>query len=892
MEHLQTFSAVAMGLLIYLSLFITTAVAVSIDACPGYSASNVEETTNGLTADLTLLGEPCNVYGIDAPELKLVVEYQTDKRLHVKIYDAGEKVYQIPESIIPRPSKSGKKIEQSDLVFDLKAEPFSFTVSRRDSKEVLFDTSAEKLIFESQYVRLRTNLPKDPNIYGLGEHSDSFRLPTNSSYRRTMWNREAIVIPQNTNLYGSHPMYLEHRKSGSHGVLLMNSNGMDIDLNITPEGDHYLEYNTIGGILDFYFFAGPTPTEVSKQHAEAIGLAAMMPYWSLGFHQAKYGYWDVNVLAEVVANYSTANIPLEVLWSDIDYMDMRKDFTTDPERFPMSKMRELVDTLHNRQQQLVMMLDPGISTNSSYESFQRGQEAGAFLKAADGSNYRGVQWAGEVVWPDYHSKEGHDWWVDEMERFFDPETGLDIDGVWNDMNEASNFCPNVDCDPAKHAKDTNTPPQPPENHRPRPNTGRPIPGFPDSFQPNSTLAKRQDASSEWEKALAHRDLFNPPYSIQNAMGRLSDRTIYTNISNHDGTAQYDTHNLYGLTMVKATYDGMIKRKPGKRPFVLTRSTFLHSSAWSAHWFGDNRSSWAHYRISIAQMLGFTAVHNYPMVGSDVCGFNGRAEENMCSRWVLLGAFMPFFRNHADVASTNQEFYLWESVTKVAQKAIDARYRLLDYIYTALHHASSTGVPSVNPLFFIYTSDSNTFGIDTQFFLGDSLLVSPVVEDDSQSVTFYLPDDLFYDFWTHKPIRGQGEHVTVDNVGFDEIPVYIRGGSIVPLRNESANTTAELRKKNFNLVVAQDENGYAEGSLYLDDGESIEGKSSEIKFVLEDNILTANGTFGYRSSLEVESITILSEKGSGTISLKESLDRPFEVQTKIERRIVDQQGSLP
>ncbi|KAJ4221503.1 hypothetical protein NW759_006752 [Fusarium solani] len=870
----------------------TTVVAASIDACPGYSASNVEEATNGLTADLALRGEPCNVYGVDAPELKLVVEYQTDKRLHVKIYDAGEKVYQIPESIIPRPSKSSRKIEKSDLVFDLKEEPFSFTVSRRDSKEVLFDTSAEKLIFESQYVRLRTNLPKDPNIYGLGEHSDSFRLPTNSSYRRTLWNREAIVIPQNTNLYGSHPMYLEHRKSGSHGVLLMNSNGMDIDLNVTPEGDHFLEYNTIGGILDFYFFAGPTPTEVSKQHAEAIGLAAMMPYWSLGFHQAKYGYWDVNVLAEVVANYSTANIPLEVLWSDIDYMDMRKDFTTDPERFPMSKMRELVDTLHNRQQQLVMMLDPGISTNNSYESFQRGQEADAFLKAADGSNYRGVQWAGEVVWPDYHSKEGHDWWVDEMERFFDPETGLDIDGVWNDMNEASNFCPNVDCDPAKHAKDTNTPPQPPENHRPRPNTGRPIPGFPDSFQPNSTLAKRQDTSSEWEKALAHRDLFNPLYSIQNAMGRLSDRTIYTNISNHDGTAQYDTHNLYGLTMVKATYDGMIKRKPGKRPFVLTRSTFLHSSAWSAHWFGDNRSSWAHYRISIAQMLGFTAVHNYPMVGSDICGFNGRAEENMCSRWVLLGAFMPFFRNHADVASANQEFYLWESVTKVAQKAIDARYRLLDYIYTALHHASSAGVPSANPLFFIYPSDDNTFSIDTQFFLGDSLLVSPVVEDDSQSVTFYLPDDLFYDFWTQKPIRGQGEYVTVDNVGFDEIPVYIRGGSIVPLRNESANTTAELRKKNFNLLIAQDGNGYAEGSLYLDDGESIEGKSSEIKFVWEDNILTTNGTFGYRSSLEVESITILSEKGSGTISLKESLDRPFEVQTKIERRIVDQQGSLP
>lgn len=77
MERLQAFSAVAMRLIIYLSLLITTVVAASIDACPGYSASNVKETTDGLTADLTLLGDPCNVYGVDAPELKLVVEYQT-----------------------------------------------------------------------------------------------------------------------------------------------------------------------------------------------------------------------------------------------------------------------------------------------------------------------------------------------------------------------------------------------------------------------------------------------------------------------------------------------------------------------------------------------------------------------------------------------------------------------------------------------------------------------------------------------------------------------------------------------------------------------------------------------------------------------------------------------
>lgn len=134
-------------------------------------------------------------------------------------------------------------------------------------------------------------------------------------------------------------MYLDHRgASGSHGVFLLNSNGMDINIDQTDSGDQFLEYNIIGGVLDFSFLAGPSPSEVSRQYAEVVGLPAMMSYWTFGFHQCKYGYWDVNYAAEVVANYSTANIPLETLWSDIDYMDLRQVFTTDPERFPLHKM--------------------------------------------------------------------------------------------------------------------------------------------------------------------------------------------------------------------------------------------------------------------------------------------------------------------------------------------------------------------------------------------------------------------------------------------------------------------------------------------------------------------------------------------------------------------------
>ncbi|KAI0118233.1 glycosyl hydrolases family 31-domain-containing protein, partial [Nemania sp. FL0031] len=837
------------------------ALAASIDDCPGYTASNVVESDGKLTADLSLAGTACDIYGTDLTELKLLVEYQTNSRLHVKIYDAGLQVYQIQESVLPRPPTQGVLASDATIHFELTEDPFSFSILRTDSDEVLFNTNGTKLVFESQYVYLRTQLPKDPNLYGLGEHSDSFRLST-SNYKRTFWNAESPFIPRNSNLYGSHPNYLEHRgESGSHGVALLNANGMDININTTDSGDQYLEYNILGGVLDFYFLAGPSPSDVSAQYAEVVGLPAMMPYWTFGFQQCKYGWPDVEFEAGVVANYSAANIPLEVLWADIDYMDKRQIFTSDPEKYPLDKMRELVDDLHQRGQKYVMMLDPGVHKLDNYTPYARGMEVDAFIKAADGSPYRGEQWAGEVVWPDWFGSNTQDWWTTEILEFFDPETGLDIDGAWNDMNEVSNFCADINCDPSQKVANRNSLTE----------------QILDS-QKSRKLSTTQQGQEGDMKGLPDRDLFNPAYRINNHQGDLSIRTLYTNNTNADGTVQYDTHNIHGLMMITATRNALLSRRPTSRPFVLTRSTFSGAGAKAAHWFGDNASTWADYRATIAQMLAFAAVHALPMVGSDVCGFNGEAEEYMCARWALLGAFQPFYRNHADISAPNQEFYRWDLVTTAARKAVDARYRLLDYIYTAMYRAASTGQPIVSPLFFLYPGDERTFGVDLQWFYGDALLVSPVTDDNATAVTFYLPDDVFYDFWSLEPIQGAGDTVTVDDVAFTDIPVHIRGGTVLPLRSASGNTTALVRQNNFTLVVAPGRDGKASGSLYLDDGDSVDVESnySDINFIWDGKILKANGTFGYKTDVVVESVKVLGGEEPVTKEGKWSLNEAFEV----------------
>ncbi|THV67466.1 alpha-glucosidase [Aureobasidium pullulans] len=860
-----------------------------IGSCPGYKATNVQQTSQGLTAQLSLNGPACNTYGQDIDNLKLEIIHETGDRLHIKIYDAEENVYQVPESVLPRPVAQGNVTSAStQLVFNVVEDPFSFAVSRRSGGQALFNTSGSDLVFQSQYLRLRTQLPENPHLYGLGEHADPFQLNT-TNYTRTLWSRDAYSIPSDSNLYGNHPVYFDHRGAdGTHGVFLLNSNGMDIKINSTAETGQYLEYNTIGGIIDLYFVAGPSPVEVAKQYAEVVGLPAEMPYWGFGFHQCRYGYRDVYEVAAVVANYSASGIPLEVMWTDIDYMSSRHVFTLDPERFPLAKVRELVSTLHARQQSYIVMVDPAVAYYN-YSAFNNGVEAGAFLKRSNGSIYQGVVWPGVTAFPDWFASGTQEYWDNEFTTFFDADTGVDIDALWIDMNEASNFCPWPCSDPAGYAALNGFPPTPPEV---RANAGYAIPGFPADFQPGSSgrKFKRQSNSTGTHLGLPGRNLINPPYSIANDAGSLSNKTLDTDLYHENGLAMYDTHNLYGLMMSTASRHAMLARRPTRRPMIITRSTFAGAGATLGHWLGDNISSWDKYRVSIAQMLEFAALFQMPMVGSDVCGFGGNSWPELCARWATLGAFYPFYRNHAELGTANQEFYRWELTTAAAKKAIDTRYRLLDYLYTAFHEQTQTGKPLLQPLFFAYPEDANTFPIEHQFLYGESILVSPVVDDNSTSVTFYLPNEIFYDYFTYEPVRGSGSWVTRDNVDFTDITAHIRGGSILPLRQNSANTTTELRKQDFVLIIAPDLEGKAEGTLYLDEGDAIEQpQTSSITFSYANGTFSMGGTFGYPTDANIVSLTVLGQSGNATTAARK---RDSSVVFDVKRKLMTKTLGVP
>ncbi|KAJ2905550.1 hypothetical protein MKZ38_005194 [Zalerion maritima] len=857
------------------------------DACPGYKVTDVTTSPVGLTASLELAGEACDVYGDDIHNLTLKVTYESENRLRVVIEDAEEMAYQIPESVLPQ-SPTEDCVSNSALEFKFEHEPFSFTVSRAETDEVIFDSSAAGLIFESMYLRLRTHLPKNPNLYGLPEHSDSLRFET-EDYIRTLWNRDAYGTGDKQNLYSSHPIYFEHRLSGTHGVFQRSTVGMDVMINQTADGEQYLEYNILGGVFDLTFYAGPGPADVSRQYAETIGLPVMFPYWAFGFNQCRYGYRDAFAVAEMISNYSNAGIPLETAWIDIDYMDYRKVFTNDPDRFPTEMLREIVDHLHANNQQFTVMVDPAIAyqNNSAYD---HGKDLDVFLKNPDGSYFKGVVWPGVTVFPDWFHPEIQSFWDSEMLAFFDPETGVDIDQCWIDMSDPSSFGCEFGCDAFEVVAESDSfPPDPP----PVRNPPRPLPGWSCAFQPNGTNCKTKgelystaevlvgvaaprgegyggsdtDSSDSGKHlGLPGRDLLYPEYSIHNAWayqpdwndeeGGLSNYTVPTNVIHANGIAELDLHNTFGHMMTVVMRKSLLKRRPTRRPSIIGRSTFSSTGSHGGKWTGDNFSSWWHYVLNIRSILNFAITQN-PFVGADVCGFGGNTTEQLCARWAMLGAFQPFYRNHNGDTSISQEFYLWDSVTEAAKKAIDIRYRLMDYMYTSLWKQTEDGTPTLNPMWFLYPQDNETFALETQFFYGEALLVAPVMEENATHAEVYFPEDVFYDWYTGEKRVGEGKKVNITDQGLTDIPLFVKGGNILPLRVRSAMTTTDLRRENFELLVAVGMDGTAEGMLYMDDGDSlVQETTTEVRFKYENGTLSSEGSYDYQAGLKITKVTFL------------------------------------
>ena len=288
--------------------------------------------------------------------------------------------------------------------------------------------------------------------------------------------------------------------------------------------------------------------------------------------------------------------------------------------------------------------------------------------------------------------------------------------------------------------------------------------------------------------------------------------------------------LFGHQILLATYNALVNVFPGLRPFIIGRSTFPGSGTVAGHWGGDNSADWYYMFFSIPQALSFS-LFGIPMFGVDTCGFNGNTDEELCNRWMQLSAFFPFYRNHNTLAAISQEAYVWASVIDATKAAQVIRFQLLPYMYTLFYLAHTTGSTVMRALAWEFPNDPTLAAADRQFFLGPSILVTPVLDQGATSVNGVFPglmtgEDCYYDWYSQAPVPKPSTANSSIDAPLGHIPVFIRGGSVLPTQ-QPAMTTRDARTTPWSVLVALGVDGSANGTLYLDDGVSVTPNATKI-----------------------------------------------------------------
>ncbi|MDX6692502.1 MAG: alpha-glucosidase [Blastocatellia bacterium] len=622
-------------------------------------------------------------------------------------------------------------------------------VINSDERPMMFDP-------KSGTIAAAKKLGFDEHFYGLGEKAA--RLDKRREQFQ-MWNTDIPGYKEGTDpVYQSIPFYMGWERGAAYGIFFDNSYRTYFDFGKSSQA--YSAFSSEGGEMNYYFFQGPSIKKILGRYTELTGRMPLPPLWALGNQQSRWSYYPQAMAEEVVNEYRRRDLPLDVLHLDIDYMQAYRVFTFNTERFPDPKA--FTDKLRQQGVKVITIVDPGVkyqppapvaskpnavataatahpelaAQDKSYYVFNQGMEKNYFLKRKSGDLYIPKVWPGESVFVDYTLADARRWWGD-LHRAY---TDNGIAGIWNDMNEPSDF---VD------------------------QTGK-----------------------------AQMDVVN--------------------YDEGENSTHAKNRNVFALLMARATYEGLERLQPDKRPYIITRAAYAGIQRYSTMWTGDTNSTWDALALSVPmfQTLGLSGE---TFVGADIGGFIGRGSGELLTRAYQVGFLTPFCRNHKVIDGYDQEPWRFGKYYEdIIRKYLKLRYRLLPFLYTTLEEAHRTGVPLFRPLLLNYQQDYNTLNIDDEFMVGTDLLVAPVLKPDVTSRMVYLPEGVWQDYWTGK--RYSGSQMIRVEAPLETVPMFVRGGSIIPLGPEM-NYTGEKPTDPIAFDIYADDKGEASSALYEDDGTS-------------------------------------------------------------------------
>ncbi len=588
------------------------------------------------------------------------------------------------------------KEDESEIVLSLglfnaiiRKKPVRIRFETKDGQIISEDDPAFGISWLGHEVANYKSLQDAERFIGLGEKTGNLDR-RGSAY--VNWNTDHFAYPSDADpLYLSTPFYIGLHHQLAYGIFFDNSHRSTF--NFGASNDRFSYFSAIEGPMDYYFiFTGNLPGIV-HEYSKLTGFMPLPPKWALGYQQCRYSYYpDIEVL-NIAHTFREKNIPCDIIYLDIHYMDQYKVFTFDTDQFPdpaamTAKLKEM--GFH-----LTIIIDPGIKIEKGYSYYDEGKKQGVFIKYPDGNDYAASVWPGNCHFPDFTKPDTRKWWANNFKTY----TSKGIDGFWNDMNEPANW-------------------------------GQQMP-----------------------------DLIEFDFD-------------------GDGATHRKARNVYGLNMARSTQEGALQNLDNQRPFILTRSGYSGIQRFAAVWTGDNISSDDSMMagVRLVNSLGLTGI---AFAGSDVGGFSGNATPELFARWMAIGAFTPFFRGHSMVNTNSAEPWAFgEEVEEISRNYIRLRYKLMPYLYSLFHEAAQKGTPVSRSLVWYFPFDDEIYNTayQNQFLFGPFMLIVPV-ESTRQITSLYLPEGIWYDFYTDQQFNGKMSiHADCPK---EKLPVFVKAGAIIP-----------------------------------------------------------------------------------------------------------------
>lgn len=583
-------------------------------------------------------------------------------------------------------------------------------------------------------------------VYGLGE------APRGINKRGWVYESFCSDDPFHTetksSLYAAHN-FLMLSGSKNFGIFIDFPARIRWDIGYTSKDKTVI---TIDGTdFDFYYIKGEKPIEIVKEFRRAIGKSYIPPFWAFGYQQSRWSYPDAETVDRVIDGYDKAEIPLDCVYLDIDYMDSYKDFTVDDKKFPdfagyVRKKRE--QGIH-----LIPIIDAGVKKEDGYSVYEEGRDNGYFCKTEDGADFEGGVWPGIVGFPDFLRKDVREWFGSKYKVL----TDAGIDGFWNDMNEPAIFYS--------------------------------VKGLEKALDKAVSL---KGENLDLSKFFNLKDTF---LGLSNSAEDYS--SIYHTIDGKQ-VCHDRVHNIYGANMTKAAGEYFAKEFGEEKILMFSRASYIGAHRSSGIWFGDNHSWWSHILLNL-KMLPSANMCGFLYCGADLGGFNENATPDLALRFLALGVFTPLMRNHSALGTRAQECYNFENCGDF-KDIIEVRYRLIPYLYSTFRKASEENDLIFRPLSFDYPEDKIARECETQLMLGDECMICPVYEQNVSGRYVYLPEDMTFvklsgtKAVTEKMTKGM--HYI--EVALNEVPLFVKNGKKIPLC-KPAMRTSQLDTENLEYI---------------------------------------------------------------------------------------------